>query len=144
MSRQLILHAASSHTGFYIAPSNRLATAREVDVNEDEWIQILKLAVRWRFQSIKNKAIRRLHVLDIIPRVELGRQYGIRQWLQSAFEELVSSWDPIAAMTGECLGWPTYLSLVNMREKVWQYRIDNGIQRVSSSTCPPPEISCLY
>lgn len=70
--------------------------------------------------------------LNPVMGIALGREYGQHDWLRNAFKSLILSWESIDKPTGEDIGLPTLVSLMNLRDKVWRYRVDNNIKYGSS------------
>jgi hypothetical protein len=107
------LSAAFSHT-------TRSDTLLEkTSITEEEWATVLKLSDMWDSFDIRKLAIKEMSNIEMHPVTEvlLARQYTIRKWLISGYEELVTRGEVISVDEAEKLGLETAILIFHIREK---------------------------
>ncbi|KAF5317260.1 hypothetical protein D9611_003676 [Ephemerocybe angulata] len=103
-------------------PKTDKASHQELTLSKDEWLAVLKLSSKWRFNSIRKLAIERLSPLSGMKpseRIRLGREYAVESWLLSGYEELVTRKAGIAKEEVPLVGWETVHELWGVRE-MWR------------------------
>ncbi|KAF6755682.1 hypothetical protein DFP72DRAFT_1169507 [Ephemerocybe angulata] len=92
-------------------------------LNEEEWIDILKLANIWQMESIRNAAIHELSVvrgLTPIKKIVLGRQHRIAQWIEEGLTSLVTTPVDCRASLADLhpLGWETSAKILSIQQQL--------------------------
>ncbi|KAF6747348.1 hypothetical protein DFP72DRAFT_608162 [Ephemerocybe angulata] len=103
-------------------PKTDKAAHEELTLSMDEWLAVLKLSSKWRFNSVRKLAIERLSPLvGMKPseKIRLGREYAVESWLLSGYEELVTRKAVISNEEGQLIGWETVNELWAVRE-MWK------------------------
>ncbi|KAF6747350.1 hypothetical protein DFP72DRAFT_608191 [Ephemerocybe angulata] len=103
-------------------PKTDKASHQELSLFKDEWLAVLKLSSRWKFNSVRKLAIERLSLLSEMEpseRIRLGREYAVKSWLSSAYEELVTRKAVISNDEVKSIGWETINELWAVRE-MWR------------------------
>ncbi|TFK44961.1 hypothetical protein BDQ12DRAFT_642038 [Crucibulum laeve] len=87
----------------------------------EEWISILELSTRWKFNAIRELSIRELAKIEIAPvdKVELMQTYGISlQWAYRSFIALCSRAHALDVIEGRQLGIGTTIKIAFARERL--------------------------
>jgi hypothetical protein len=83
----------------------------------DEWTSILKLAVKWNFQSIEVVAVKQLGpITSPIDKIVLGRTYNIVEWLPTAYGDICRRKDALTLEEGMRLGMEDVIKITTMRQ----------------------------
>jgi len=87
----------------------------------EEWTSVLKLAHQWRFDGVKDLALRELERLEIPPlrKIVIYQSYGVdRRLLQNAYTALTVRDTSMSIEEGQELGLETVIQLARARELV--------------------------
>lgn len=71
----------------------RSSVATKLILSESEWISVLKLSTKWRFNNLRQMAISELESFSSLAssnKIVLGRQCFILSWFQSGLTEIVN------------------------------------------------------
>jgi len=92
----------------------------EIDLSLAEWISVLKLSTMWEFTSPRQYAITQISKLGISSarRINLARDYHIREWLLPSLVAYAQQEDAITADDVDLLGWEVVLKLLQARERM--------------------------
>ncbi|KIM91718.1 hypothetical protein PILCRDRAFT_827 [Piloderma croceum F 1598] len=83
----------------------------------DEWTSILRLAVEWNFQSIKNLAVERLSAIATpVDKIVLGRRFDIFEWLENAYTNVCWRDEALTIEEGKLLGVEDVIEIAAMRQ----------------------------
>ncbi|KAG8217093.1 hypothetical protein J3R82DRAFT_5120 [Butyriboletus roseoflavus] len=85
-----------------------------------QWTSVLKLAIIWGFDTIRDAALRRLRKLSAVERVRLGEDFDLdfESWLLPAMHEIVRRHEPLSVEDAQRMGLETTLKLASARECV--------------------------
>ncbi|KAF6761058.1 hypothetical protein DFP72DRAFT_30919 [Ephemerocybe angulata] len=103
-------------------PKTDKASHQELSLSTDEWLAVLKLSSKWRFNYVRKLAIERLSPLAGMKpseKIRLGREYAVESWLLSGYKELVTRKAGIAKEEVPLVGWETVHELWGVRE-MWR------------------------
>ncbi|KAJ7456312.1 hypothetical protein B0H11DRAFT_1819136 [Mycena galericulata] len=100
-----------------------------------DWTAILDLATRWKFDDIRELAVRELAAVEIDPveKIELQQQYGIRrQWAHSAYIALCTRPHALDIIEARQLGIETTVKVAFAREKLdkWGRKKPDEVKKV--------------
>ncbi|KIL60083.1 hypothetical protein M378DRAFT_43246, partial [Amanita muscaria Koide BX008] len=97
----------------------RTLWVEETETTQD-WISVLGLASKWRFESLRSRAISKIEqTLDSpIEMVTLGRQYGISAFLLPGYAVLCQSTVPLSDEEGLRLGVKDILNIYRIRHEL--------------------------
>lgn len=84
---------------------------------------------------MKALALSKLSKPSLRDLIVLGRECGIESRLTEAVQTLVSRWELVDESMQDVLGWSAYLSIANMREKLWRAAVEK-ISNFSPTTVP--------
>ena len=96
-----------------------------MDLSEQEWLSVLRLASMWDFLKIRQTAIEKLQArpLDLITKIELAHKYEIREWLFGAYLALGKRVDPLTVEEGHRLGFDFAIKMASVREQLLRDKI---------------------
>jgi len=86
-----------------------------------QWITILDLSTRWKFDDIHQLAIKELlgHKIESVQKIELEHKYNVqRQWAYEAYIDLCSRGSPLTRNEAKRLGIETATLVNQAREKL--------------------------
>ncbi|KAF7362330.1 hypothetical protein MVEN_00579600 [Mycena venus] len=96
------------------------AIPKTPDLDNDEWISVLKLANLWDFIEVRNLAIQQLTSyagsLGCVERILFARQYDVSAWLRSGYIELTRRKAVITSEEAAKIGWEVALQISQLRE----------------------------
>ncbi|PFH50450.1 hypothetical protein AMATHDRAFT_130871, partial [Amanita thiersii Skay4041] len=85
----------------------------------EEWISVLSLSSLLEFSSIRELAIENLSsVASIIDKAILGKKYGVKSWLLSAYSELCTREKPLTLEEGRRLGVDLVVRINELRHEL--------------------------
>jgi hypothetical protein len=92
-STRILLHLTANSIFFFSTRFPAAHDAKPVPLRyKQQWISVLKLASKWRFNDLRKAAIHELHEyrdLTTIERTLLAREYDIPAWLIQGYSALV-------------------------------------------------------
>lgn len=96
-----------------------------MDLTEQEWLSVLRLASMWDFLKIRQTAIEKLQArsLDLITKIELAHKYEIREWLFGAYLALGKRLEPLSVGEGQRLGFDFAIKMASVREQLLRDKI---------------------
>ncbi|KAF8641764.1 hypothetical protein AX16_009841 [Volvariella volvacea WC 439] len=95
--------------------------------SSEEWISILKVATRWRFESVRELAISNLSFsLENSPvdKVVIGRKYDAPQLVKEGCEALCTVNTPLTEDEGKSLGMWTVIKIMQARANIFHSAIE--------------------
>ncbi|KAK2463054.1 hypothetical protein APHAL10511_004709 [Amanita phalloides] len=88
--------------------------------SSEEWTSILKLATKWEFASLRQRAINELDGLaSPIDKVLLGQDYDIPELRLPGYVDLCRSNVPLSEEDGERLGLKDVIKIYRVRQELW-------------------------
>ena len=86
----------------------------------DQWTSVLKLAILWEFDTIRQVALDHLEREPAADRIYLGQAFDLdfEYWLLPAMHEIVRRHKPISVEEANLMGLDTTLKLASVREHV--------------------------
>ncbi|TFK22269.1 hypothetical protein FA15DRAFT_758152 [Coprinopsis marcescibilis] len=93
-----------------------------IDLNQDQWIGVLKLSTLWRMTLIRQYAIAKLSVVTqaapAAEKVQLAQAYKVLQWMEQGIAKLASSSASVEEL--EPLGWKVTALVLAVRDSARQ------------------------
>jgi hypothetical protein len=113
---------------------NYVTSSTTLELNQQEWMSVLKLCTLWEFADVRGRAIQELTKESIgsIEKIECGKSYDVKEMLLEGYIELLKRDETISDEEGERLGWKTASKLHFLRE---QYISGQYSTFVISQTC---------
>ncbi|KAF5317085.1 hypothetical protein D9611_003653 [Ephemerocybe angulata] len=120
----------------------------ELSLSTSEWLIVLKLSTKWRFNGFRKMAISKLSPLsgtDPIEKVLLGNEFSVDAWLLSGYRELVNRDASISIAEAKQIGLDDAIKLCGLRED-WKIpgRRNPILQGEEASERLDAEIKNLY
>jgi hypothetical protein len=85
----------------------------------DEWTSILNLAAKWRFESIKDLAIRQLALIGSpIDKIVLGQRHGVTSWLLDSYRAICERSDALTLDEANRLGMENVVKISSVRQDI--------------------------
>jgi hypothetical protein len=97
-----------------------------------EWIDVLHLANKWNYTSIRSAALNAIQPLaSCVDKIVLAREYKLNDWLPSAIRELVTRTEGLTLAEGHRLGMGVVIAIgearINARVAQSSHNVDNLI-----------------
>lgn len=103
-----------------------------------EWISVLKLSTMWRFEDLRNKAIKVLSeaaYLDPFECIELGKRFTVPQWPIMGYRRLIERSLP-SEKDAARLGFSSFYHLMTVRDEASRSKSKSKHSKHSSSVNP--------
>ncbi|KIM85851.1 hypothetical protein PILCRDRAFT_5473 [Piloderma croceum F 1598] len=85
----------------------------------DEWTAILNLAAKWKFESIKDLAIRQLALIGSpIDKIVLGQRHGVTDWLLDSYRAICERSDALTLDEANRLGMENVVKISSLRQDI--------------------------
>ena len=86
----------------------------------DQWTSVLKLAILWEFDLVRQAALDHLEREPAADRIFLGQAFNLdfEYWLLPAMHEIVRRHKPISVEEANLIGLDTTLKLASVREHI--------------------------
>jgi len=88
-----------------------------------KWTDVLDLATRWEFDSIRALAIWELNAIPdekipLVNRIDIGRRLGIREWLLPSYVDFITRPGPVTIEEARILGMEDVVIIFQSREAI--------------------------
>ena len=81
------------------------------------WSAALKLSTKWRFQEIRDRAIKELDGMSPIQKISKGMEYRVQKWLLDGYGELIRREKKLLETEAKELGFETAWRIAQVREE---------------------------
>lgn len=87
----------------------------------DDWGAILAAATKYQMKKIRALAIDKLgSIASAVDKVELGKEYGVKEWLVPAYTELCMRFEPLTLNESKKLGLETVVKIAEMKYEIME------------------------
>ncbi|KAF9478129.1 hypothetical protein BDN70DRAFT_67089 [Pholiota conissans] len=99
-----------------------------LSLSETEWISVLKLSTKWKFENLRKLAITHLDTLPPLRKIILGRQYFVPTWFLSGLHEMANRNEVIRNHEADQMGHTIAFKLTRLREKKLRNRSSSSFR----------------
>ncbi|KAF8069058.1 hypothetical protein FPV67DRAFT_1780435 [Lyophyllum atratum] len=94
-----------------------LETPPSPTLSKDGWTAVLKLAILWEMDKLRELAITKLTAATTaIEKIVLAKEYYVPQWLRSGYQELVDREEMLSIEDSDKIGYISALRVFQVRE----------------------------